>query len=102
MLSSKQKAYLKSLANQIKSVLQIGKDGLSDNILVNVESYLQKNELMKVSILQNATVDADEVIAFFENADIEVVEHIGRTLILYKHSDKAKNPIVLPVKQIKK
>lgn len=101
MLSSKQKAYLKSLANKIKPVLQIGKDGLSDNILISVESYLLKYELMKVSILQNATVDACEVIDFFTNANIEVVEHIGRTLILYKHSDKAKNPIVLLVKNNK-
>jgi len=97
MLSSKQKAYLKSLANKIKPVLQIGKDGLSNNILISVNDYLLKNELMKVSILQNSITEASEAITFFLNDGIEVVDHIGRTLILYKHSDKVKNPIILPI-----
>ncbi len=98
MLTPKEKAYLKSLAQKEKATFQIGKDGLSDNLLTDVLNYLNKHELIKISILQNSMVDKDEAIEFFEQADIEFVQFIGRVLILYKHSDNAKNPIVLPKK----
>ena len=99
MLTPKQRAYLKSLAQKEKAVFQIGKEGLSDNLLTDVLNYLNKHELIKISILQNSMVDKDEAIDFFENAGIEFVQFIGRVLVLYMHSDNAKNPIVLPVKK---
>lgn len=99
MLNPKQKAYLKSLAHSLKPVFQIGKDGLNENMLQEVLNYLNKHELMKISILQNSSVTFDEAEAYFEMANIEFVQKIGRTMVLYKHSDKVKNPIVLPVKK---
>ena len=99
MLTPKEKAYLKSLAQKEKATFQIGKEGLSDNLLTDVLNYLNKHELIKISILQNSMVDKDEAIEFFEDAGIEFVQFIGRVLVLYKHSDNAKNPIVLPVKK---
>ena len=98
MLNSKERTYLKSLAQKEKATFQIGKEGLSENLLTDVLNYLNKHELIKISILQNSMVDKDEAIEFFENANIEFVQFIGRVLILYKHSDNAKNPIVLPKK----
>ena len=53
MLTPKEKAYLKSLAQKEKAVFQIGKEGLSDNLLTDVLNYLNKHELIKISILQN-------------------------------------------------
>ena len=99
MLTPKEKAYLKSLAQKEKAVFQIGKEGLSDNLLTDVLNYLNKHELVKISILQNSMVDKDEAIEFFEDAGIEFVQFIGRVLVLYMHSDNAKNPIVLPKKK---
>ena len=98
MLNSKERTYLKSLAQKEKATFQIGKEGLSENLLTDVLKYLNKHELIKISILQNSMVDKDEAIEFFENADIEFVQFIGRVLVLYKQSDNAKNPIVLPKK----
>ena len=49
--------------------------------------------------LSETNGNMDEAIEFFENANIEFVQFIGRVLILYKHSDNAKNPIVVPKKQ---
>ena len=98
MLSTKEKTYLKSLAQKEKATFQIGKDGLSDNLLTDVLNYLNKHELIKISILQNSMVDKAEAIEFFEEAGIEFVQFIGRVLVLYKHSDNAKNPILLPKK----
>lgn len=98
MLTPKQKAYLKSLAHPLKPVFQVGKEGLNENMLNDILNYLNKHELMKVSILQNSSVTFDEAEAYFEMADIEFVQSIGRTMVLYKPSKNAKNPIVLPVK----
>lgn len=99
MLTPKQKAYLKSLAQKEKAVFQIGKDGLSENLLNDVLNYLNKHELIKISILQNSFVEEANCIEFFGEAGIEFVEHKGRTIVLYMHSDNAKNPIELPKKK---
>ncbi|MGM9970361.1 MAG: YhbY family RNA-binding protein [Anaeroplasma sp.] len=98
MLTVKQKVYLKSLAQRIKPVFQIGKDGLSDNLLNDVLNYLNKHELIKISILQSSLVEASDCKIFFENEGIEFIQHIGRCIVLYKQSDNAKNPIILPIK----
>lgn len=95
MLTSKQKRYLKSLAHHLNATFQVGKDGVNSNMITDVLNYLNKHELMKVSILQNCPMDKDEVAKEFENADIEVVQVIGKTIILYKHSENAKDPIKL-------
>ena len=99
MLNPKQKAYLKSLAQKEKAVFQIGKDGLSENLLNDVLNYLNKHELIKISILQNSFVEEADCVEFFGESGIEFVEHKGRTIVLYMHSDNAKNPIELPKKK---
>lgn len=98
MLTPKQKAYLKSLAHPLKPVFQVGKEGLNENMLNDILNYLNKHELMKVSIPQNSSVTFDEAEAYFEMVDIEFVQSIGRTMVLYKPSKNAKNPIELPVR----
>ena len=95
-MTGKQKSYLRGLAHELKPVFQIGKDGINDNMLTDIRSYLNKHELMKVSILQNATVELDEVEEIFSSCGFEVIQIIGRTVVLYMHSKNAKNPIILP------
>ena len=96
MLTTKQKVYLRSLAQGIKPVAQIGKEGLSDNLMEMVLSYLNKHELMKISILQNSFVTKEEAMEFFQSEDIEFVQSIGRQIVLYKQSDDAIDPIKFP------
>ena len=93
MLTTKQKVYLRSLAQGIKPVVQIGKEGLSDNLMETVLNYLKKHELIKISILQNSYVTKEEAIEFFNQEEIEFVQSIGRQIILYKQSDDAIDPI---------
>ncbi|MDE7264564.1 MAG: YhbY family RNA-binding protein [Anaeroplasmataceae bacterium] len=100
MLTPKQKAYLKSLAHPLKACFQIGKEGLSENLRTDLLNYLKKHELMKVSILNNSNVSLDEIEFFLTEVGIELVQKIGHTLVLYKHSEDAKNPIVIPMKKI--
>ena len=93
-LTTKQICYLRSLAQKIKPVFQVGKDGVNDNMRQDILNYLNKNELMKVSILQNAPCTLSEAAEEFEELDITIVQKIGRTVVLYKFSENAKNPII--------
>ena len=49
---------------------------------------------MKVSILQNCSQTKEEIAEIFADAEIEVVQIIGKTIVLYKHSENAKDPII--------
>ena len=95
MLTSNEKRQLKAMANRINAVFQVGKDGVNSNMITDVLNYLNKHELMKVSILQNCPQTKEEVADAFANSDIEVVQIIGKTVVLYKQSENAKNPIIL-------
>ena len=57
MLNKKQIIFLRSYAQKIKPTFQVGKDGLSDNFKEDVLNYLNKHELIKISILQNSLVE---------------------------------------------
>lgn len=102
MLTPKQKAYLKGLAQKERSVFQIGKDGLNDNMLDEIMNYIDKHELIKVNILRNSFVDEEELVNALDEYHVEFVEHKGNTLVFYKHSNKVKEPIELPSKNNKK
>lgn len=98
MLTTKQKVYLRSLAQKIKPTFQIGKGGLNENMANDIVNYLIKHELVKISILQNCEEDDSDVIEFFESYDMIFIQKIGRQFIFYMQSDDAKNPIELPRK----
>ena len=76
----------------MRPLFQVGKEGLSANWLAQIEDAIEKRELFKVNILQNALVEDEEVIAFIEdNTDIQVVQKIGHVLVLFKQADKRDN-----------
>ncbi len=95
MLTSKQKSYLRSLAQTEPALFQIGKDGLSDNLIQTVDDALRTHELVKVKLLKTVSEDTDEIIFDLAmNTKSEVVQKIGRIVVLYR---KAKEPkIILP------
>lgn len=95
MLNGKQKRYLRGLASTEKALFQIGKDALSDNLIEQVSNCIDKRELVKVSVLKNSPVDIKETA--FDLArltDSELVQIIGRTIILYRQAEEPK--ILLP------
>ena len=59
-LTGKQRRYLRSLAHNLKPVFQIGKEGVNDNLIAQIDDYLEIHELLKVSILQNSSEDKNE------------------------------------------
>lgn len=88
-LRGKQKRFLRARANHLQSLFAVGKEGLSDNWLAQLDGALDRRELIKVNILQNADVTTDEVKTFIEDqTDIQVVQTIGRVLVLFKVSSK--------------
>ena len=96
MLTTKQKAYLRSLAMNERAIFQIGKDGLNENLIETVENALRARELIKISVLKTAPIQDFKELAFdlAMHTHSEVVQIIGRTIVLYKKSREPK--ILLP------
>ena len=95
-MTSKQRAYLKSLASNLDPVFQIGKASLTPELTEAVGECFHNNELIKVAVLKNCLDDPKaiaEVVA--ERTHSQVVQVIGRKIVLYK-PDKDKPKIVLP------
>lgn len=96
MLSGKQKRFLRAKAHHLKAIFQVGKSGVTNNMIEQLKDVLEKRELIKISILQNCLEDK-EVVAeqIATDADAEIVQIIGNNIILYKESEENKM-IVLP------
>ena len=103
-LTSKQRAQLRGLANSIDTILQIGKDGIGENLIKQADDALEARELIKGRVLEN-NIEYDARLAAQELAAAtrsEVVQVIGSKFILYRmQHDKAKRKIEL-VKDRKK
>ena len=91
MITSKQRAYLRSLAVNEPTSMQIGKGGVSENLIKTVSDALEARELVKLSVLENCEYTAREVAdALSEETASEVVAVLGRKLVLYRESEKHK------------
>ena len=91
MLTSKQRAQLRGLANTIQPIVHIGKGGIGDALIKQVDDALEARELIKLTVLENANMTAREVadeIAVKVKAD--VVQVIGGTFILSRESKEHK------------
>ncbi len=92
-LTSKQRAFLNSQAHTLKPIIQIGKNGLNDQIKTSVRQALDARELIKVTLLQNTDENIHEVAEILEEEiGVDTVQKIGRILILFKQSSKKENP----------
>ncbi|MBE3570398.1 MAG: ribosome assembly RNA-binding protein YhbY [Bacillales bacterium] len=96
MLTGKQKRFLRSQAHHLNPIFQVGKGGVNENMVKQINDALEARELIKVSVLQNCEEDKLEVAdRLVKGANAELVQMIGNTIILYKESSKNKQ-IVLP------
>ena len=98
MLTGKQRSYLKGLANNIDAVVFIGREGLTDNIIKEMDNYLEAHEMVKVKIQEGCELDPKETAnSLMEPLDAEFVQAIGHKFTLYRRAkDKEKRQIVLP------
>jgi len=94
MLNSKQRAQLRALGNPLDTILQIGKDGITENTIKTVADMLAKRELIKCRVLENSGLTAQEAAdALAKACRAEPVQAIGSRFVLYKENreiDKEK------------
>ena len=89
MLTSKQRAYLKAEANQLATILMIGKGGVGDDVIQQASDALRKRELIKCKVLETAPESPRETAEMVASrTDSEVVQVIGTKFILFKQNGK--------------
>ena len=91
MISSKQRAYLRSLSQNLETIFQIGKGGISEETCKQISNALEARELIKARVLENSGYTAKEaanVIA--EAVGCDVVSCVGTRFVLYRESTKKK------------
>lgn len=88
-MNSKQRAYLKGLANDINPSFQVGKSSLTPDIVKAIDDVLEKRELVKIAVFKNCPDDTAEVAEMLsERTRSAVVQVIGKKIILYRRSKK--------------
>lgn len=95
-MTSKQRAYLKSLASSLDPIFQVGKSSLTPQVTEAVGEAFNTRELIKVAVLKNCLDDPREIAEMIaERTHSQVVQVIGKKIILYK-PDRDNPRIVLP------
>ena len=96
-MTTKQRAYLKGLAMTMDPILQLGKGGLTPENTAAVEEALAARELIKISVLKNCMDDPREIAeTLAERTQSQVVQVIGKKIVLYKEGKDDKKKIQLP------
>lgn len=91
MLTSKQRAYLRSLSNGLDTIFQVGKGGVSDEMCKQLDAALEARELIKIKTLDNSDYSAREAAEeIAEKIGADVVTVIGSKFVLYKESKENK------------
>lgn len=100
MLTGKQRAYLRGLANNLSPIFQIGKNGVEENFLIQLKQALEARELIKIKVLENSGLESRETSDMICKAiKCEGIQAIGNKIVLYKQSrDPKKRKIELPTK----
>ena len=95
-MTRKQRAYLRSLANSVTAILQIGKNGINDNLIKQVDDALEARELIKVSVLETAP-EEKRILAedLASSTNSILVQIVGNKITLYR-ARKKNSKIVIP------
>ncbi|HIZ54917.1 MAG TPA: YhbY family RNA-binding protein [Firmicutes bacterium] len=89
MITSKQRAKLRGMANDIDTLFQVGKSGVTPEVIQSTAEALQKRELIKLRVLENSLLSAREAaVALSEATGADVVQVIGSRFVLYKPNPK--------------
>lgn len=97
-MDSKTRATLRALANKIKPTVIIGKEGLSENVLKQIDTDLSSHELVKVSVLEDDLDYKSILNDICEKVNAEGICAIGKKLVLYRYSSRKGVKHVLEVK----
>ena len=96
-MTSKQRSYLKGLAMTMDPIFQIGKSSMTPELTSAISEALEARELIKINVLQNCLDDPKEIAqSLAERTRSQVVQVIGKKIVLYKEGKDDKKKIVLP------
>lgn len=88
-MTSKQRAYLRGLANNIDSIFQVGKSGITDNFIKQINDALEARELIKITVLANAPDDIKSIGNELSNAtNSTFVQSVGSKITLFRQRKK--------------
>ena len=91
MLTGKQRSCLRAMANSIDPIFQVGKDGISENVIKQFDDALEARELVKAAVLRNAMADTRDVCEkIAQETEAEIVQVIGNRFVLYRESKENK------------
>lgn len=90
MISSKERNFLRKKAHNLETVIRIGKEGLTDGILDSILKYIDKNEMVKIKLLQNSLEDVNnKLIHEIEEYSKSIfVASVGKTMIFFKEKNE--------------
>lgn len=89
MLTGKERSMLRSMANDIEPIFQVGKDGITENVIKQFDEALEARELVKATVLKNSILSAREACEEIAGkTGAEIVQVIGRKFVLYRKSKK--------------
>lgn len=92
MLTGKERARLRSQANMLKPIVMIGKDGLSETVIDQIDQIIEIRELIKIKIQNNSAEDARNVAEeVAKELNAEVIQVIGGIVVLFRESKEEKN-----------
>lgn len=92
MITSKQRAYLRKISHDMSPIFQIGKDGVTENVVSALDEALEKREIVKVHILETALLDTKPTCNdMAARLGAEPVQAIGSKFTLYRQSSEEKN-----------
>lgn len=90
MLTSKQRAFLRSMGQEMEPILQIGKGGIGEQLIKQADDALEARELIKIRLLRNATLSLKEATeALCEATGADPVQQVGRVALIYRRSRRS-------------
>ena len=96
-MTTKQRAYLKGLAMTMDPIFQVGKGSISPSLITAIDEALAARELIKISVLKNCADDPQEIAEMLsERTRSQVVQVIGKKIVLYREGKEEKKKIILP------
>lgn len=97
MITTKQRSQLKGIASKIQPAFQVGKGGINDAQVAQIEDYMRVHEIVKIKVLDNSMYDAREVAEEVSGrTGADVVQVIGSKAVLFKRNEK--EPVIKLVK----
>lgn len=97
MLTSKQRARLRAMANTLNDTVLIGKEGITDAVIAQTEEVLEKHELIKIKILETAMMTPREAQGILcEELDAEPVQCIGTKVVIFRIAREPENRHINP------